>query len=990
MTILSPLLFPSRRYLSFAAMLCLIVRPIPSLGQQTDSPIDYSAELPRVRALSPDEAMQAIEVSDDFEIQLAASEPLVNSPVAIEWDEGGGLFVCEMRGYSENREDGISQVRYLTDADDDGHYEKATVFADGLLWPTAIFPYKGGLFVADAPHVYYMKDTNGDDVADERNIVLTGFGVSNVQGLVNSFRWGLDNRIHVACSSVGGSIHRVGEENLAVNVRGRDISFDPDTYEIRLTSGGAQHGMCFDDWGHKFVSSNSDHIQQVIYEDHYLAGNRFITAPSSRRSIALDGPQGPVYRISPVEPWRIVRTRLRVGGVVSGPVEGGGRPSGYFTGATGITIYRGDQWNDDYKGIGIVGDVGSNLIHRKRITQDAIEMQAERMDPETEFIRSKDIWFRPAQFANAPDGCLYVVDVCREVIEHPKSLPPEIKQHLDLNSGRDRGRIYRVVQKGKPLRSASDLSKYSDQELANLLNHPNAWHRETAARLLYEHQNPAIIAHLTRLATENSSPQGRIHSLYCLSGIGALNSNIIEEAFSDKHPQVRRHAVRLSEQIPESDRLNGHLQQLANDPNSEVRYQLAFSLATRPAEVRVTLLSELAKQDVNSRWLTLAVLSSLGDQSGAVFAKLARDPSFRSKAAGDFLFRLAQSVVRQNHEPALQTALNALPNLYDSSYLFTLPILGTFQSSKTANHSSPDLARAIKDQLLQACTQSVDTELPLSGRLAALNALAIGDWKTIGTTLLKLTAIKEAPELASEARLIASRFQNEDVTNLLISNWITQSEQQKKQTIEAIFARPERIKALFEAIDQQQIDAQEIPRQRFQSAAKSKDPIIRQRAITFLAQTSVPSGTDRIEEYRSALQGATDPERGRSVFLKHCVSCHRVENQGYQLGPNLAAMKARGADAILANILDPNLEVNPQYINYLLLKSDGSSSTGMISSENATTVTLKRAEGQSETILRDDIEQMQSSRKSIMPEGLHQSIPPEAMADLISYLMSRE
>ena len=990
MTIRSPQPFPSRRYLSFAAMLCLIARPIPSLGQQTASPVDYSAELPRVLALSPDEAMQAIEVSDGFEIQLAASEPLVNSPVAIEWDEGGGLFVCEMRGYSENREDGISQVRYLTDSDHDGHYEKATVFADGLLWPTAIFPYKGGLFVADAPYIYYMKDTNGDDVADERKIVLTGFGVSNVQGLVNSFRWGLDNRIHVACSSVGGSIHRVGEEDRAVNVRGRDISFDPDTYEIRLTSGGAQHGMCFDDWGHKFVSSNSDHIQQVMYEDHYLAGNRFITAPSARRSIALDGPQGPVYRISPVEPWRIVRTRLRVGGVVSGPVEGGGRPSGYFTGATGITIYRGDQWNDDHKGIGIVGDVGSNLIHRKRITQEAIEMQAKRMDPETEFIRSKDIWFRPAQFANAPDGCLYVVDVCREVIEHPKSLPPEIKQHLDLNSGRDRGRIYRVVRKGKPLRSTSDLSKYSDQELAALLNHPNAWHRETAARLLYEHQNHATIADLTRLAKENSSPQGRLHSLYALSGIGALNLEIIEEAMRDKHPQVRRHAVRLSEQLPENDRLNGHLQQLANDPNSEVRYQLAFSLSMQPAEIRVSLLSQLAKQNVNSRWITLAVLSSLGDQSATVFAKLAADPSFRSEAAGDFLLRLAQSIVRQNHEPALRTALIALPTLYDSSYLFTLPILGTFQRSKAADNFSPDLAEAIQEQLRQACTHSLNAELPMSERLAALNALAIGDWKTIGSTLLELTAIKEAPELASEARLIASRFQNEEVTKLLISNWNTQSEQQRNRSIEAIFARPERITALFDAMDQQQITAEEIPRQRFQSAASSKDPAIRQRAITFLAQTSVPSGTDRIEEYRSALQGPTDPERGRSVFLKHCVSCHRVENQGYQLGPNLAAMKARGADAILANILDPNLEVNPQYINYLILKIDGSSSTGMIASENATTVTLKRAEGQSETILRDDIEQMQSSRKSIMPEGLHQSISPEAMADLISYLMSRE
>ncbi len=193
------------------------------------------------------------------------------------------------------------------------------MFADGLLWPTAIFPFDDGLFVGDAPDLYYFKDTNGDGKADTRTIALTGFGTSNVQGLMNSFRWGLDNRIHIACSSVGGKIRRVDDdEKNAIDVRGRDIAFNPRTFEFELTSGAAQHGMCFDDWGRKFVSSNSNHIQQVMYEDRYIARNPLLSPPSSRVSIAADGPQAEVFRSSPVEPWRIVRTRLRVGRQGSG------------------------------------------------------------------------------------------------------------------------------------------------------------------------------------------------------------------------------------------------------------------------------------------------------------------------------------------------------------------------------------------------------------------------------------------------------------------------------------------------------------------------------------------------------------------------------------------------------------------------------------------------------------------------------------------------
>ena len=278
---------------------------------------DFSDELPRIPASSPDAALKSFTVAEGFEIQAVACEPLIASPVAIEWDAQGRLYVCEMRGYSEDRDAGLSRIRRLEDTDQDGVFDTSLVYADGLLWPTAIFPYKGGLFVGDAPNLYYFRDDDEDGKAETKEVVLTGFGTSNVQGLMNSFRWGLDNRIHIACSSAAGKIGRPGSTQ-RVEVRGRDIAFNPDTFEIEVTSGGGQHGMVFDDWGRKFVSSNSNHIQQVMYEDHYLKRNPYLKAPPARVSIAADGPQAEVYRTSPVEPWRIVRTRLRVGGDCAG------------------------------------------------------------------------------------------------------------------------------------------------------------------------------------------------------------------------------------------------------------------------------------------------------------------------------------------------------------------------------------------------------------------------------------------------------------------------------------------------------------------------------------------------------------------------------------------------------------------------------------------------------------------------------------------------
>src|SRR5687768_13067796 len=227
-----------------------------------------AGQLPRIPPTEPDKALATFKVKPGFRIELAAAEPQVRDPVALSFDEDGRMYVVEMRDYSERRDERLGQVRMLQDEDNDGRFEKSTVFADGLPWPTAVICYGGGVFVAATPDILFLKDTDGDGKADERRIVFTGFGKGierlNVQALPNSFNWSLDNRIHGATGPNGGQMTRPDSPEIGpVELRGRDFSFDPRTFDFRAETGGSQHGLTFDNRGRKFVCSNSSHIQAL-------------------------------------------------------------------------------------------------------------------------------------------------------------------------------------------------------------------------------------------------------------------------------------------------------------------------------------------------------------------------------------------------------------------------------------------------------------------------------------------------------------------------------------------------------------------------------------------------------------------------------------------------------------------------------------------------------------------------------------------------------
>ncbi len=478
-----PTFFPMKRLIP--ALLSPVLFLTPGLSQE--APEADPAEMPRVPATEPGDAIGTFEIRPGFKLELAAHEPLVVDPIDIAFDERGRMFVVEMRGYSEHREEALGRVKMLVDEDDDGVFDKATIYAEGLKWPTSVCCYDGGVFVTASPDIFYFKDTDGDGVSDQSETVFTGFGQGldrlNMQALVNSLTWGPDNRIWGATARNGGRVRRPDQtDGEAISLNGADFSFDPKTRELRAENGTAQFGMSFDSLGRRFVCSNSNHIQWIAWERNWVRENPYFSMPAPMVSIAADGAAAPVYRISPDEPWRIVRTRWRVSGVVKGAVEGGGRVSGYFTAATGITLYTGDAYGPEFRDNAFIGDAGSNLVHRKIVatTPNAARPAAVRADDEreTEFLRSRDNWFRPVNFENGPDGCLYICDMYRETIEHPWSIPEGIKKHVDLDSGNDRGRIWRVVPE-------------EFQRPAFSPDRDHGWARGTRARLAYESGNPS-------------------------------------------------------------------------------------------------------------------------------------------------------------------------------------------------------------------------------------------------------------------------------------------------------------------------------------------------------------------------------------------------------------------------------------------------------------------------------------------------------------------
>jgi len=971
--------------------------------------VDPAKDLPRYPAIEPKDAIATWKVKPGFKLQLAAHEPQVRDPIAITFDENGRMFVCEMIDYSEERERNphLGRISMLEDKDGDGYYETSRVFADNLPWPTGLIWANGGLFVGATPDIWRFEDKDGDGKAEVREKVFTGFGTGlarlNVQALMNSFHWGQDNRIHVQVGPGNrGKIKNLKRPgSVDEELGGRDFRFDPRTYEIGFEAGGAQFGMSFDNYGRKFSCSNSDHLQFFVYDDRYAGRNPFYSLPAARQSIAADGGAAEVFRISPDEPWRIIRTRWRIGGVVKGVVEGGGRVSGYFTGASGTMVFRGDAYGADFENNTFSADSGGQLVHRKKLYPNGVSLVGRRPDDELnfEFAASNDTWVRVVNFANAPDGTLHVCDMYREVIEHPWSLPEEIKQHLDLNNGNNRGRIYRIVPTDAKWsrRGAVALGKAGTAELVAALEHPNGWHRDTASRLLYERQDKVAAPLLAKLGRESKVPLARFHALGALDGLDALDEAAVIAALGDADAPVRERGIGLAEKLiargAASAALIGKLAALAGDADARVRFQLAFTLqaalagnAARLPESAVlsAAYAKLAARDFAEPWISAALLSGKPEVvSGVLFPAMTRDLAAAKKAA-PFVAKLIE--IRAASKPAEGYAsLIAFIAQPGTSPLW-LRAFGDGLRRAGLAIEQIDSAKKLTAVFAGAATTAADGRAAAAARLQAIELLSVSSLAQSREALTACFAPAQ-PEAVQVAAIRAlSQHAAAEVTAALVRSWPHYTPKAKEAALAALVSRDDRAVALLEAVKAGKIKPEELSASQVQSLAAHKTARVATLAKTALAAVIPPSRAEVAAKFQPAVGLKGDAAKGKTHYLGRCMICHRAGGDGMELGPDLITVKAKGRDTLLSAIIDPHKEVAPQYIGFDVTTKDGNAYTGIIARDDATSLSLKVMGGAEVNLPRANIKGSSSSGKSVMPEGLEAGMTAQDMADLLTFM----
>ena len=560
-----------------------------------EAPSDY---------LSPEESMKKFYLPDGYRIELVASEPMVREPVAMAWDGDGRMYVAQMDTYMQDvdgtgTDEPISQVRMLEDLDGDGKMDKSTVFIDSLVLPRMILPLDDRVIVNEtySYDLWSYRDTDGDGVADEKINLYSkperrGGNLEHQQsGLI----WNLDNWIYMTTQS----------------------------YRLRFTRGkmeidtldnppGGQWGLTQDDMGVMYYSSAGGENPAFGFQHPAVYGQ-----------IKIEGRLEKDFNI----PYPIVGTPDVQGGTDRRLKEDGTLNN--FTGVAGQAIFRGDALPPSTKGDLFIPEPVGRLIRRAKVMNENGKKVLYNAYEEAEFLASTDLNFRPVQAQTGPDGCLYIADMYRGIIqesnwtkEGSKIRPHILRKELDKNFGK--GRIYRIVHEqikpgGKP-----KLLNKSAKQLLKYLGHPNGWYRNTAQKLIILKGDKSVVPKLKEMAEDNEPLWAgifedkdygleRVHALWTLEGLDAMDKTLISAKLKDEDARVRIMAIRLTDQMLKDgdDELLSALENLVSDPDINVVNQLALSLKFSKSPKATEILNEISGRYADNEVISVVTKESL-------------------------------------------------------------------------------------------------------------------------------------------------------------------------------------------------------------------------------------------------------------------------------------------------------------------------------------------------------------------------------------------
>jgi putative membrane-bound dehydrogenase-like protein len=948
-----------------------------------------------------DVLLKDFQIESGFDISLAAREPLIQDPVDFEFNEWGDALVLEMPGYP--LEDKQSRLKALKDKNHDGIYDEQILFAENLRMATSVLPYKSGVLVSAPPYLLYLKDEDHNYQVDAVDTLMGGFSTGNLQHNYNGLTYGLDNWIYAANGGNSGKPYWWNDTTSAVDLRGQDIRFNLNQKRMeRIGESSGGFGLAMDDYGRIFETHNLTHVSQLVFPDRYI-GNRRLLMENSLSNIS-DHEENGLARIYPIGEQE---------SRVNHPEQ-----SGYFSGSCGITFYGGGAFGPGYENTIWVADVVLNLIHVDKVSASGAGLNASRVLHKKEFLASRDRSFRPVNMTVGPDGVLYVVDMYRAVIEHPEWIPDDLEKSMDLNAGKDKGRIYRITRQGSK-QPPFDFEKLkSVAGRIESLGHPNQWVRKTAHRLLIENaiSDSETVELINALKSENSFK--RLHAMWILSAKNYLQSDDLVAMLGDAIPAIRENALIVSESINQrDDELNKACIQLLIDENQRVRMQAALSLSMW-SEAQTKENWSLIKQNL----LKGAAMPSDAWNVAAVTIEAHFSPVEIFKAGeiqnnSDLVKSLALSCSNSVEQSAgvLRTLVGSTlsttaksevvdqllkgsvtgPGKSLLSYFETLEKSGDLRLVKSLNELRTKYQLPTSTQFIAlskvALTRVADNSLPDSVRLQQLAMLSSLSYPEKADVLFQCLSNAQPLAIQEEALRQLSTYQEAEIGKKIVSIWKQLGPRTRRLASDLLLYIEIHHDALLTGLENGTINIGEMNfdlERRRTLLWWTDNAATKRRAEKLFSDVGVVTRQQAIDKMKDALTLRGNSGNGAKVFQTICSNCHLFGTVGKEVGPVLTEISRKSKETLLHDILDPNAATDPRYISHRLVTQQGTVHMGIVKNETDQSITIMKMGGESVTVQKSDIKEFNSLGTSLMMESLEGSMNLQEMADLLAYLQN--
>jgi len=982
----------------------------------SDDFIPRTQKVPPGPALTPEQAMAKMTLPPGFRVELVASEPALQNPVAMAFDDRGRIYVTESFEYPRREPGpGRDKIKIFEDKDGDGLAETVTVFAEGLNIPSGIAVGHGGVWVANAPDLLFMEDTDGDDVADKKTVIVTGFGRDDTHELPNALTWGPDGCLYGLNGVFNRSI--VKQDDRVFDFTCAMFRIDPITKKFDLFCEGTSNpwGIAFDHEGSAFISACViDHLWHLTESAYYLR-------------------QGGPY---PPHTWfadSIVKHKHQMAAYC------------------GIEYFDSPAYPKQYRDKLYMGNIHGGCINCDRVERSGATYKG---IGEPDFLTGNDVWFMPVAQKVGPDGCMVVLDwydryhCYQDANADPKGVD------------RGHGRLYRIVHENRPKPKVKDFSKLGNPELEALLSDENIFNRQRAQLELQERRvvtkDPACAKRLQEFVLHSDSPvKFRMHALWSLIGSGTLPTEFLNQLLDSSSPELRAWGARTAgRQNTRESTTTERMKRMASDNDARVRLQASIAapklaLGQTATADNVSQQIRVLRSSSNDPLLPRVVWQNLKphivEQQTLILQSILQGLDLGDDLLRDMAPRIASrlisdvkpTVADEPSKRAVASVLELAGGLSDKHANQAAAVLESLLSkTRTGEIKSDALSPILKPWLV-----SNSPKEPFSAfAIVALESLTA--WQKAMLSVRLLCEDKDAieiarkmvlerkldgairkqmlqavvaiqPKVASEALtqmlddLKANRPIDEsyrdvamdtgiamasaDDTAQLVASLPALKNDMQAAIAERMCRRTDTAQALLTQIVEGKLRKELISPNRVRLLAENTNASIQMTVAKIWGKVNTETNQEREEVIKRMTNmlrrdARGDAERGLAIYDRICGQCHLMNGRGHEVGPNITANGRGSYEQLLVSVFNPSLVIGDAYKSVTLRTVDGTVVTGLLVEKTDKRTVIKVQGGKEETIPAEDIEEFKQDKKSLMPEGVENQLTSQELADLFALL----